>query len=1081
VANIIPYASLFGVALGANFLNGVTGLDSMRSNTGSAILAGTTEVIDFDIMYGMDGAGRHMVEIAFADVAGLANAMVIASGGVDGTLGIEPCVTGFSLDGGLTFDSYKWLERPQRSIVAQTPTLIEDGSNLYVGYAVAGIDRVTFRLTTLDDVFNAYPGQIKIFAPEDSFGNITGDNGLILPTSGTVNGRTYSNIPYVKGIYQTVPGRPDWLGKAICQFHPVLDDTPLSQDGALTVATLPVTFDLWGDYIMKATQTLVQRVAGLYFAYDSTDRLNPDGSTRRGIYPGSRGHFVADPSDGPLNITGRDKGIAIGFVGKSKNGIGGVGGEVVEKIHMNFRPLNQGGKDWDAQGFAEGLSHTDETIEGIISDSFVVDPVIQDQYGQAEFTAGSNNLGLPQQAAITGICCVNRNPLPHDDGSIFTQYTYPGQPNPPGSDGNPARVIDQTAWNWQNCVPVISMGTQTGNVGGLFYTPGDNIFHRLSQQMSVNYMTYDEELNIIFVANDFGVYYLSLNPTEITPTGWPTIPAGHPLGTEIPSSPGKVGSGLANPKLNRLGSLVRHVVKVITSKGDNGITYVMAHSQGSGNGGDGIFCYPCIPGDQTADVGYGYDLTTGAVSDTWSRIQALETVVDFTAYKGLQYLYFINSQTDVNNQGAWVTIVYNAGSTSTDMPPVGKAKIHDFGRASLITFEHDGKSPNIFLTTAAGSARFYRIQAGTKNVFDANADRTLKDLDGLPVQVNHIVHYGVYANDALGISENLTPSINGHNVALLACTDHGLFYTSSLTGGQWQPTNGQSGLETTNIVWASGGLGQPILQHKVYRVFASDGQNFYQSNNGGIWWTNVTAASLDLAPFFYGLYQELVPLSTFPHNNITVLSSSQGSTTTFAPGDFETITAGNAYDLPKDFQWARRLDEHNDWTYRLIDTRSNAPFFGIMFSQVNSLQGSLQVPPIVASQQLAIVTMRWLMEATKNFSTITIESQFTQDNAALRTLRPTMQVTVEYSGFIARFVTVSGDLVAQGMHYVNYKKTPFYVISHELKSAQSSGGAAGVVFTETKLGSTLVQSTQDPNALAADMQYALKSVKKYGV
>lgn len=1053
MATVLPFVALYNVATGQYVLS----------------RTGTTEIINFDIVHVMDDVGTLMIEVPFADEYGLAQAMIDASGGQTGIGQVTPCILQLSLDGYaaianvdnplpfINWDSSKWLERPARSITASMPTFIEEGPNTFAGYAVAGVDRVTFILVSLDDVFNALPNTVNVYPPINTFGKPTSDIGLILP------GKT---LPYVKGIYQTSPGRPDWAGKDLLKFVPILDNTAILSDGT-SVAKLPITFDLWGDYILKATQTIVNRLAGLYFAYDANTN---------GIYPGSRGHFVADPSDAALNITrdmppgvnlnradrvGQDRGIAIGHVGDK------------DYPHLTF-----------IQGTGLFSNAVDETINAVISDGFIIDPVAQDQYAQAEFTGGSTDLGLPQQANITGMFMYNPNGIVSTDstvgdkGSIRDLFGFTEEQKKPGNSVEPFYLLDKKSWAWDNSVPVICMGSGSGNIGGVFYSVDDGQFHRISQQMSVNYMVYEHSNNTIYIANDFGIYYRNLTD--------------HPLGSEIPivnqqdlfqSDPNNAGLAVNDGLFTKLGSLTRKVIKVMTSIDLDGTLRVFALVNGNGPGGDGLFTWPQFADDSNVDVGHGSDPDIDLAGvDGWSRFIAVDGIQDFTVYQGINMVYFIDPRTNVNNQGAFVSWIkgYNPAGGATQ-PGMTYGRFHDFGRAELLSFCHDGYSPNIFLTTQGGSLYLYRIQAGTQTVTNANADKTMQDVDGLPVQVNRIIHYGSMRHPVI--------QVNDYKVALLACTDHGLFFSPNVNGGQWQQCNGQSGLNSVSLTWAAGGWGNIVVDRKIYRMITTDGKDFYQTNNGAMWWTVLTQGNLTLAPFWYGLYRRTINNSpqnafdgtdtspiAYPTNAVTCLACSGDSGINFNPGDLIQIAQGDSYDLPGSWQWARRLDEHNDWTYRLINTGSNAPFFGTMFGSVSELQANLAVPSVTASEQLAQVTFRWLSEAAQLFVTIQVESQFTSTEAALRSLRPTQVVWLNYVGNITRMVQGSHELIPIGMAYVEYVNTPFFVLKHEMKYNGANG-----VFTVTQLATSLQTKTQSPDDLAADMQYALKNIKKFGL
>ncbi|MDE3106508.1 MAG: hypothetical protein KGK08_15155, partial [Acidobacteriota bacterium] len=228
------------------------------------LLASTTDILDYEITWKLSAFGKLKVSVPLGDpVAGALLAVANTP---------RPALLEFSLDGGTSFDSRKLVEAPQ-TVVSSTGAVTEDGDDLGSIYAHVGVDRVTFSNVLLYQVLNGQPGQIPV----------DGTGVILLGDS----------LPWVKGLFQTKPGRSDWADQNNLVFVPVV---------STWLAGLLVSVDVNADNVANALDSTLRTVAGAYLPRD----LAP---------VGTRQFYVMDPSDATLNLTGVTRGIAVGYLG----------------------------------------------------------------------------------------------------------------------------------------------------------------------------------------------------------------------------------------------------------------------------------------------------------------------------------------------------------------------------------------------------------------------------------------------------------------------------------------------------------------------------------------------------------------------------------------------------------------------------------------------------------------------------------------------------------------------------------------------------------------------------------------------
>lgn len=899
-----------------------------------------SDLLMYHITYEIDQPGQLEYEMGLGNTG--ADAMQRTLGPIPDK--VEVAV---SLNGGHDYWSRKMVQKVTRTLSADGgPSLTESGDDMFTGYATSGIDHATFANVTFRDALYGAPGTIVAHR-----GPNNEDLGLLVPGS---------TIPFQKGIFWTAPGDeaeglygpPD----SITTYVPVLPDL---------VGDLIVSCDIWGDYIMNGLTTITQDLGGQFIQDDTA-------------FPGSRGHWVADSSDGTitntssvmwgsnLNMTGITRGLAVGFVGDPDNPF----------MTFSSRELAHG----DSYNLA---------AEAVIADGMTTESSTDDIYAECEFTGGSSNHNLADGHNITGIKLINT-----------------GRPSPQ------APATGDAAWD--SNLPIVSIFVDALH-GGVYYLGPDEIFHPMSPAFGVNCLEWYKNTSLLICGTQAGVLTKDMTLRNYQQQGWVTLP------------------GLTQP--------IAEIHACRTS--DDDLTPVIwARCTGTGAAVNGLFRYPAFTGDVLVNSGYG----------AFSRPIQSSTVVTFCAVTGRDIFYVDKAdlQTVVKKTFNDVDPTQPPATTLIPVPLTG-------GNITSITYLPE--TGYIYIATQSGSCMFYYMDPTVLIMYPAAAPGNLVDSSGAnPVQVNSVVGYNGSINDVV--------------VAVMAATDHGLYVTNSVLGGIWRRCNGQSGMDDVNLLYCAPGTRQQFIGRDINVVVAATKTEMYLSRTGTIYWKPIISSDLALLPFFGALHAEITH-GGWPDNDVGSWGSIVDDYTLPSPGSLITIPTTSQRLLPFGWYWSRRLDEHSDWTGRLVNSGSASPFKAIMFGQLTQLQGNSYVPYLVASEGLAQVHYRWLTENSLAQTIVTMESDAMFDDSPLLYLRPTMAVAVNMKGIIARYDDAHDIYTST---YVDYENEVFFVLSHEL---QQMGG--DILKTTTKCGKLLLEQRSTPDQIAADMMYSIKNIKRFGI
>ena len=377
--------------------------------TGVGTTVYSSVVVDYQYQMVLDGPGTVQTMHVFSDTA-FSNALDTAIGGNSGTGMPGAWLLSYSEDGGVSYDTHLVLEDAQRILTATGPGWLINQADAFQGYSLIGADRVTFVNQTVNTILNAPAGSLP--APF---------------------------LAKTKGLFLTVPGpdRVPWPNGSKLAFTAVVD-------AALLPSSIVISVDVNADYLNNALTTILQQTGGIFIPGDTAPF-------------GSRSHYIADPSDAALNVTGVDRGVAIGRVSNTPR--------------LTFKVL----QDTDVY---------DETTMARIIAEPQIEHKLTGMYAQVEAIGGSSNHGIASNASFTGIVVINPS---SSTGSI----------------------------NWYDNLPII--GIKWGDYsGGVYYYPQHGYLVCMSpgQPMAVTSLCLNAAGTVIYAGTTLGVMTHSSTATD---------------------------------------------------------------------------------------------------------------------------------------------------------------------------------------------------------------------------------------------------------------------------------------------------------------------------------------------------------------------------------------------------------------------------------------------------------------------------------------------------------------------------------------------------------------------------------------
>ena len=237
--------------------------------SGQAI-AHTQMLTEWEVGWGIDAIDTLKVGVPSGEhgdgTMGFVDALLRAVGGPTRRARPVPSLVTFSLSNG-DEDGIKIIENPATTLAADKLTVVESGDSAYTLYVQMGAEHPTYTDIQLWDVLNAAPGTIIPLDPSQY--------GFISPTG---------TLPRARGLLQVTPGGGGWAGASLVTYRAVV---------ASAVKDLPVYLESRNDYVSRAVEKCARRVGGQFLQADAII----------GVPQGYRGHWVADSSAAPLNLS----------------------------------------------------------------------------------------------------------------------------------------------------------------------------------------------------------------------------------------------------------------------------------------------------------------------------------------------------------------------------------------------------------------------------------------------------------------------------------------------------------------------------------------------------------------------------------------------------------------------------------------------------------------------------------------------------------------------------------------------------------------------------------------------------------
>lgn len=560
--------------------------------------------------------------------------------------------------------------------------------------------------------------------------------------------------------------------------------------------------------------------------------------------------------------------------------------------------------------------------------------------------------------------------------------------------GSPTAPTYTTAWDASLLVVACSTGNEGG---GLFYLVDKN-FYPICQQLDINDLAVvNTQFNEIYAATNYGVIHGNVSSQQQT---FPFV-----------------------------GGLTASIATVHWS--GSHLTAVANGSQ-NGTGVNGIYVYPALA-DDADNSAPGYAL--------WSR-PSLTDVVDALyidtpdpQFGGLGSLLYVDSSAP----NLLVKHVIDGSQTS--------AKLQD------LTYAVQGFDTNNYVS---GPRAFIRTSGGSLGIYQTVLD-SFQGAYTIPLGSAGLNdQFGALAVNKFLMYPTLW-SINAVPVTFLASTDRGLYYCQDLSGGQWYPTSGQSGITDVTGEYVAAGTIQMVLGRILVRLFVASDNSLYVSNTGGIYFQDILSLPLDLAPAFYALAQQANALP-FPDNDVGGIAINATTNdvghgiTSFPAGpstpavdnqDLENnggsgtvifIAESNQFAPALGLVFCRRMTERNEFTYRVLDVTCEAPYNSIEPSQLTEMAANDATDALTGSLELLVEHYRYLLICRQPKITVNLTSSFTTQEAALRTLRCGDMVAIDY--------TLGGTYT-----YVDLTQQNYYVWDKEMTTDDTGQGPVSVALT----------------------------------
>lgn len=532
------------------------------------------------------------------------------------------------------------------------------------------------------------------------------------------------------------------------------------------------------------------------------------------------------------------------------------------------------------------------------------------RFGQVELLGGQTNHGLPDAAVFNDLVQIKNG-------------------------------TDPTTVAWDASLPVGAFSTGNDG-GGIFYWPGDNLWHRIGTMTLDCYkVLHHPSDHMLYAATSKGVFTHSDNPLDTS--AWV-----------------------------RIASLMVRI-EDLWLDGDT----ILAHAKNNGTG-DGLYQHPALAGELSGNGYDGWSIRSG----TSSLLCAGGTAT---------CLFTVDS-----NHASYVNFLLPSADT-TDPPPLRTPCTSD-----IVGVSHGATGTYIFTTDGALGAYFLAHGTTAGPMTDINADGSLVDDNNNPVLVRSVLEYtgppingqavaklaatdtgpyftlvasgggwgpvaptaGIGDFDAhfLSVGNPQTLMTQVHTV-LCAGNTNGEFWMSFSDGEFWrnQHANLVNGLSFMHKLGQEIGLG-PYLPKDIGAIGNTDPP---------------PAATTGSA------IGSIVPLSTYRR-------TSRARTVPTSPPLHDTGGSGRLVTLPKSSKFyvqpglcycIRKDSEWND-AVRVIDLYTDDFWNKLKPGEIQDLVANDQVAALTADAQLLLTHVRALIEAGRIRTIITTVTSYSVQEAS---------------------------------------------------------------------------------------------------
>lgn len=651
---------------------------------------------------------------------------------------------------------------------------------------------------------------------------------------------------------------------------------------------------------------------------------------------------------------------------------------------------------------------------------------------KAGFGFNGDNIGLVLDESIEARVLDDAMEITDDISKVYDAVTIQGGSSNGGLPPNPTITSmamlngappsqSATRDKWTDNVCLIGITTDNERGGGLYYNFGDGESRAVPRSLAGPHLSIavSADASTLYVGTPHGVYS---HPSNLTDTTSAWVP---------------------------VGGLDARVVRLQALPNGSGGTVLFAHVDGAKDKRtDGIYRFPGI---LSGVVGSDYG--------GWDFSYANDKILDMIATD--EYTFFCLLKADQGNLYRYQATNATPVATRTAYPlpaSIAATSIH-----RVITAGGTGHpaQDSIWLTTSGdNNGGWFLVEGATAGDWGTfqpgNADGSLVGPAGQGLQVNGYVGLGL--------------TLAGVYTSIFASTNNGIWWSPTLDGKGWETLNGQNGLDGIGIARLAAGQQQQFLGtgtrgRTINRFFASNGNQFFLSNDSGAHWEDLARGKVTAGSYVSELVRTIQ--GHYPDNSLITAGPMLHSPLGEADATHLQIPA--TY-LPANYYLERRLDQRGNWFYFLRNAAAAIPReYG---QQVMVFATNLAANLLTQSTNVVRDMLTWLSRNSVPITTVKVPSAFSTREAGLRRLREGMVVPLTINRSVQQ-INAAGVVVTAPL--VAYTNAPFRVRKHTMKG----GDGLGYATTETELV-TYLGDPLTPEQIATGMMDARHNLEVFG-